>query len=93
VSAYIIIERTLHGSCSLSPSFNEAPIRTPSVHVQGRTGGHSILSGQVITWIKAITVTKDEANLADYLSGEAAQTLIDVVYEVSLRRTSVPSRS
>jgi hypothetical protein len=68
-----------HGRFSLSPgpgSSNEAPIRlpNPNIPIQNRL--------QVITQIKAIIVSEDEARLTDYLSGGAAQTLIDVVHEV-----------
>ena len=55
------------------------------VHVQGRAGRYSFLLEQVTSRIRAIIISGDEAGLVDYLSGEAAQTFIDVVHEVCLR--------
>lgn len=61
---------------------NEAPpVRLANLDVPQQ----SCLPDQVITRIKAIVMSKDEAGLADYLSGEATQTLIDVTQEVCLR--------
>ena len=64
---------------------HEAPIANSGVHVQDLAGRHSCLPEKVIARIKAIIISQDEASLAECLSGESAQTLIDVVHEVCLR--------
>lgn len=64
---------------------NEKPstrLSIPDAPKQAPFGSRYLLSNQVVTRIKAIITSKDEAKLADYLSGEAAQTFIDVVHEV-----------
>ncbi|KAF9647785.1 kinase-like protein [Thelephora ganbajun] len=42
----------------------------------------SLLPGEVVPLIEAITINKDEASLTDCLCGDTAQTVVDVVYEV-----------
>ena len=63
------------------------PIRpaNPNAPVQSHSSSRSLISEQVITPIKVIIMGKDEAKLAEYLSGEGAQTLIDAVHEVCPR--------
>jgi hypothetical protein len=56
----------------------------PEAPAQNNLSGHSIVSEQVVTRVKAIIMRDDEAKLADYPSGEVAQTLIDMIHEVCL---------
>ena len=66
---------------------DEAPIPNLSdaaVRARRLVGQSFRLSERVINQIKAIAMTKDETKLADYLSGDAAQTLIDTFHEVCL---------
>ena len=74
------------------PSDEAPPIRpaNPNGTVQSHSSSHSLLSEQVITPIKVIIMSRDEAKLAEYLSGEGAQTLIDAVHEVCLRASWLP---
>ena len=60
-------------------SFWPAHIGAP---VRSHKTSHPFFPDEVIAQIEAIVASGDEARLADYLTGEAAQTFVDVVHEV-----------
>ena len=53
----------------------------PGTPVRSSNDG-SLFSHEVVTRTRTIVMNRDEARLATYLTGEVAQTFIDVAHEV-----------
>lgn len=57
------------------------------------TGSQTLAGWTVVSRIRDIIASRDEAGLADYLTGEAAQTFVDVFHEVCLPVPPLPTHA